>query len=91
MAAISLYSVSGVGSDTNSGSTVSASPKANGTGAATTAASAVVDLSADSPDLSAVVVGDTIRLNGRAGGTEFTGELVGDGGPGLAINGDLTG
>jgi len=64
--AIILYAHSSGGNNTNSGS--SPSVKASGTGAATTAASAVVNLSADSPDLSTVVANDTIRLNARTDG-----------------------
>ncbi len=65
---VTMYAVQGVGSNTNSGSTVDASPKASGTGAATTISVATVDLSVDTPDLSGVVVGDTIRLNARTDG-----------------------
>jgi len=54
----------------NSGSS-EGSPKASGTGAATDA-TATVALSVDTPDLSTVVVGDTIRLNGRTDGIRNT-------------------
>lgn len=69
---VTMYAVQGTGSDTNSGSTTNGSPKASGTGAATTISVATVDLSADSPDLSSVNVGDTIRLNGRTDGKNLT-------------------
>lgn len=62
-----LYVDGSVGVDTNSGSSEGASPIASGTGAAT-ANSATVALSSDSPDLSGVSVGDTIRLNGETEG-----------------------
>jgi hypothetical protein len=64
---VTMYAISGVGSDTNSGSTTSSTPKASGTGASTIVG-ATVDLSVDTPDLSTVVVGDTIRLNARVDG-----------------------
>jgi len=65
---VTMYAVSGVGNDLFSGSTTGATPIASGTGAATTTSSATVDLSADSPDLSTVASGDTIRLNSRNDG-----------------------
>lgn len=68
---VTMYAVQGVGNDNNSGSTTSASPKASGTGASTIAG-ATVTLSVDAPDLSTVVVGDTIRLNGRTDGKNPT-------------------
>lgn len=47
------------------------SPKASGTGAATNA-TPTIDLSVDTPNLSTVVAGDTIRLNGRTDGIRNT-------------------
>lgn len=64
---VTIYSVQGVGNDLNSGSTTGSVPKVSGTGAAT-ASGVTVDLSVDSPNLSTVVSGDTIRLNGRSDG-----------------------
>lgn len=72
MAAITIYVDASIGDDTNSGSTTSASPKANGTAAATTSSSATIALTADTPDLSAVVVGDTILLTSRTDGRNLT-------------------
>jgi len=64
---VTMYAISGVGDNTNSGSTTSSTPKASGTGASTIVG-ATVDLSVDTPDLSTVVIGDTIRLNARTDG-----------------------
>lgn len=64
---VTMYTVQGVGNNNNGGSTTSASPKASGTGAATIVG-ATVTLSVDAPDLSTVIVGDTIRLNARTNG-----------------------
>lgn len=65
--ATTLYVDGDVGNDDNSGSSEGASPVVSGTGAATNNTT-TVNLSADSPDLSGVSAGDTIRLNGEAEG-----------------------
>jgi len=65
---VTMYAVSGVGSNSNSGSTASSTPKASGAGAVTASGSTTVTLSANTPDLSTVVAGDTIRLNARTDG-----------------------
>ena len=65
---VTFYVSHAAGSDSNSGSS-SGSAKVSGTGAATTASDAWVDLSADTPDLSAVNANtDTIYLSGRSDG-----------------------
>ena len=64
--AVILYVTSSGGNNNNSGSSTGA-VKASGTGAATVVG-ATVTLSVDTPDLSTVVVGDTIRLNARVDG-----------------------
>ena len=61
-----FYVASSGGNDNNSGSS-EGSPKVSGTGAATIVG-ATVTLLADNPDLSTVVVGDTIRLANRTDG-----------------------
>ncbi len=69
--AVTAYFTATTGSDNNSGSSAGA-VQASGTGAATTISVATVDLSADTPDLSSVPVGGTIRLNGRNDGIRGT-------------------
>ena len=64
--AVILYVTSAGGDDDNSGSSLGAT-KADGA-AAVTDGSATVDLSGDTPDLTEVVVGDTIRIDGRVDG-----------------------
>lgn len=64
---IALFVDGAIGNDANSGSSAGASPVASGTGAVTDG-TAVVDLSADSPDLSGVSSGDVIRIVGRGDG-----------------------
>jgi hypothetical protein len=71
MAVVTLYVDGATGNDLNSGSSTGA-VKASGAGAATLIADPVVALVADLPDLSTVVVGDTIRLNGRVDGMHST-------------------
>lgn len=70
MAANDFYADNVVGSDDNGG-TSAGSAKASGTAGAT-GGTATVDLSSDTPDLSAVVVGDCIRINGEANGRRST-------------------
>lgn len=65
------YFVATTGADTNGGSSEGAA-KASGAGAATTTASSTVNLTADTPNLSTVVPGDAIRLNGRTDGINST-------------------
>lgn len=64
--AVNFYVASSGGNNNNSGSS-EGSPKASGTNAATVVG-ITVTLLVDGPDLSTVVVNDTIRLNGRADG-----------------------
>jgi len=69
--ALTYYVDGAAGNDNNSGSSEGAA-KVSGVGAATDGVTGDVDLTADTPDLSAVVVGDTLRLNGRADGINST-------------------
>lgn len=70
MAANDFYVDAAAGSD-NNGGTSAGSAKVSGTAGATDG-TATVDLSGDTPDLSSVVVGDCIRINGEAGGRRST-------------------
>ncbi len=70
MAANDFYVDTAAGSDDNGG-TSAGSAKASGT-AGSTNSTATVDLSSDTPDLSAVVVGDCIRINGEVNGRRST-------------------
>lgn len=67
--ATTLFVDGDVGSDTNSGSSEGASLDASGTGAVTNGTS-TVDLSADTPDLSGISAGMSIRLNGESEGNQ---------------------
>lgn len=69
--ALTYYVSKDDGASGNSGSS-EGSPKASGTGAATDGVTGTIDLTADSPDLSTVVVGDTIRLDSRTDGIRST-------------------
>lgn len=70
MAANDFYVDAAAGSDDNGG-TSAGSAKVGGAAGATDG-TATVDLSSNTPDLSAVVVGDCIRINGEANGRRST-------------------
>ncbi len=59
------------GNDTNSGSS-EGGPIASGTNAVIASGNQIIDLSLDSPDLSTVASGDTIRIAGRTDGVNST-------------------
>jgi len=69
--AITFFTDALLGND-NAGGSSEGSPKASGVDAVVTSANQTIDLSGDSPDLSAAVSGDTIRLNGFTDGVRST-------------------
>lgn len=64
---LDMYVDGDAGADTNSGSS-EGSASVSGTAGATTTSDATIDLSSDTPDLSGVVAGDTIRMIGATDG-----------------------
>lgn len=68
---VSWYTNAASGSNNNGGSSAG-SPKNSGTAAATVASNTTVTLLIDNPNMSTVVAGDSIRLNGRTDGIRST-------------------